>query len=552
MSTASVQLLRKDARLASTVMVPALVLCAVAWVVWMELPWLSMWLRTWWGGDASQPTQADRYATMLVVTGACSVLAPLGATVAILQGDQLRRAQMLACTAPLPDWLKAASKAVVVAVCLAVPYAAYATTAWLYVAASSAEAGALAWYLKLVGGLAFEVVCAGLAAGLTVRRPVPALCLSLLLLVLAHGAAWLPGWVALQMPGAPFGAGAMGGELSLLGPDTALLATPDNAGWFTSRPEYIASRAWWEVEGWSTLMAGCVPLGVAVFLWRRSAARAGKAGAWQAIAGTASAGLVCGAVATAGVLTTSREYWAGWNHQRALRDAALQVEAMSMDQLLAAVRTRCLWEHPMSAADVAAQAHHGWVLPALSFGSSGLTGGMDATMASITWARLQRDAGQPGFRQRASESLSRLSLAPLERVTVRMELDSAEAWHARGEGMGNLNFAYYQAPLRELCTTNDCAVRDVLIAWVAAGSVVRSETGGNAPRNYQLRDWRAVVQCADDFLALIERAQAGEPVQLPGDDVNIVDPAEWPDEVYCARQVILQVLQELGPPEDAP
>ncbi|MFO0784225.1 MAG: hypothetical protein U0636_11140 [Phycisphaerales bacterium] len=61
-----------------------------------------MWLRTWWGGDASQPTQADRYATMLVVAGACSVLAPLGATIAVVQGDQRRRAQMLACTAPLP------------------------------------------------------------------------------------------------------------------------------------------------------------------------------------------------------------------------------------------------------------------------------------------------------------------------------------------------------------------------------------------------------------------------------------------------------------------
>lgn len=298
-------------------------------------------------------------------------------------------------------------------------------------------------------------------------------------------------------------------------------------------------------------MAACVPLGVAVFLWRRSAARAGKAGAWQAIAGTASAGLVCGAVATAGVLTTSREYRAGWNHQRALREAAVQVEAMSMDQLLAAVRTGRLGEHPMSAADVAAQAHHGWVLPALSFGSSGLTGGMDATMAFFTWTRLQRDAGQPGFRERASESLGRLSLAPLEQVTVQRELELAEARPVPGEGWGNVHLALYRAPLRELCTTTDCAVRDALIAWVASASISH-QTEVNVPRNYQLKDWSAVVRAADDFLALIERAQAGEPVQLPSEIEFMVDPAVWPDEVHCARQVILQVLQELGPPEDAP
>ncbi|MFO0783866.1 MAG: hypothetical protein U0636_09310 [Phycisphaerales bacterium] len=551
MSTASVQLLRKDARLASTVMVPALLLCAVAWVVWVELPWLSMWLRTWWGGDASQPTQADRYATMLVVTGACGVLAPLGATVAIVQGDQRRRAQMLACTAPLPDWLKAASKAVVVAVCLAVPYAAYATTAWLYVAASSAEDGALAWYLKLVGGLAFEAVCAGLAAGLAVRRPVPALCLSLLLLVLAHGTAWIPGWMALEMPGAPFGAGAMGGDQASPSAGTSLLSTAYNEGWFTSRPEYIADRAWWEVEGWSTLMAACVPLGVAVFLWRRSAARAGKASAWQVLAGAAAAGLACGALATAGVLATSHAYWAGMNSARERQQAAARVEAMSMDQLLAAVRTGRLGEHPISAADVAAQAHRGWVLPALSFGSSGLTGGMDATMASFTWARLQRDAGQPGFRERASESLSRLSLAPLEHVTVQIELEVAEARPVPGEGWGNFHLALYRAPLYELCTTTDCAVRDALVAWVACSSIAH-QAEVNAPRNYQLKDWRAVVRTADDFLALLERAQAGEPVQLPSEDYYMVDPAMWPEEVHCARQVVQQVLQELGPQEDAP
>ena len=200
MSTASVQLLRKDARLASKVLLPAAALLAVAffaWVVALEVPSLSAWLRT---QGVAFPSMASRLGYVAAFVALVSMVVPCCVAVVLVHGDRAHGAALTSVTLPAPDTTKAGSKA-----CVMLAAAAACVLACLGLATLAQQGGEpLAWssvfsldgHLWLLQLSAFACLSAllGTATALLADRLGHALVLSVLAVVaigmLASGVAY--------------------------------------------------------------------------------------------------------------------------------------------------------------------------------------------------------------------------------------------------------------------------------------------------------------------------------------------------------------------------
>jgi hypothetical protein len=530
--TAAATLLCKDLRVAASLVVPTLCCCIVAWVAWVGSPALAAATATWWGGMDSGNSLEGRLSAVGQLLAAVAVLAPGAIAIAVVQGDRRRHALMLACVSPAPDWKKGASQGVAVVLSSALLFALYASNSAVLLSLVGSRPGfgdvtqveRVAWLAVLSG-------CLGLAGGLLTHRAAAAVGVGALVGAVAAAVSLAPAWVAIKMPGAPFGLDFM---------DTTR-ATPRRVHGSSSDSTLAAMVSAMHVRAqhWSWLAVYAVPAAVAACAWRRSSARSGRISPVRVGLIVLVVSLLTGGLATATAIARSTRYWETRTHFQRWYALMDRVAGMSFEQVAARYRELEVGRGEVGLGELARRVRSGDLARARTLGLEPSADTADAELWAALAVRISEEAMKRGAAEQLKYAYASVCPDPLPRIRFNQWLDRIVALGARGEDGGSAFRAHRAVALRALCAATDADERDALIGYFAAcaddnWTMAEAKQAQAPPR---ARSWREVVETAERFLDARCRAKAGEIVPDVGKE-EWDGPATWPDEVTCALEAV--------------
>jgi hypothetical protein len=319
-------LVRKDARLAAGVVLPAaclLVLACTAWVWGAEIRVIADTLR---GSGVSVPRFQDRTGDMAFLIGLAAFGVPCFAGMVVVQGDGAHRGAVAAATAPVRDVTKAVTKAAVllavVAASAASAEALRATHQWLSGAPSWSPLARTSVLPPTVAITVLPLVsgCIGMASGLVTRRVPQACMLAVIGTALCVLGATVTAW-AWYPPGIILGDTASSSDWRA--------ATQQDVQHVIAEMQAYPRVLAIALAGWIGALgaAGGAAVGVIAVLWRRLAARA--VGRWSAVPLAALAPAVLAVIVSIPIATTLSGLSQAKERSQRLEDAVRRFSALT-------------------------------------------------------------------------------------------------------------------------------------------------------------------------------------------------------------------------------
>lgn len=516
--SSAIMLIRKDARLASPALVPLLAVCIVTWLAWVFFP-----LIAWMPG---QGTRAHRLELMRWFLAAAALVGPCWSAILIVHGDRLRGARWLASALPLRAGLRTFSQLVVAMAAALVFVVLSWGNAWLLAGAWDVTLQPQALLTPAV--LAACGACVGLVGATMCSRWYSAVLVGGSMTLAGVGASLVAWWALFWMPHAIFGYASVGLPAEVFGSDERA---------------YVVDRLAEQAQPVALLLSALAACTLPMW-WPRVRRDCRRVWATAKATGVlAILGLACGATASTAVALHNAPYMAAraarteWESYQAWLNALTPQEVVA-EALVDSWGPGCLTAH-----DLSRLAHAGSIEDIQSLGSwtsarwrwGWRSQALQQRFASVVTQPQGADALRRALDQRCDE--------PLFVLSAEQERDRLATPSLSGESEA---LRHFQAPLRLLCTTQDPDVRDALIAWVAFWGQVYLP-GPETPRVLQLQfdSWHEVVAHAAGILDRMAAIQDGQPAFSRWGEPQ--RPADWPEEAHCARQVVLKVLQELGP-----